>query len=155
MGAKKTFDDDVKAILFDSKHHPLKKTEVLRLRQIGTIVEFAYKHKLRGKYAGIKAVDELQVEVSELPMMLKILNSLGFIEKQRIDKHRISYELGKGQHVEIDTIYNPVRCPSYLEIEAGNARDLKRIVTSLGYTMRQTTDWSQTKVVEHYRSPRL
>lgn len=147
MGAKKVFDDDVYALKYDSKFRPITKDEVLRLRKIGKEVEFTYKKKIAGD--GIKANDETEVFVDSFDNMNKILEVLGFTVKQRVDKRRVTYKLGK-EKCEFDTIIFPIQCPTYLELEAGTPERLQEMIGQLGYTMKDTVDWSEAKVVEYY-----
>jgi adenylate cyclase class 2 len=145
LGAKKVSDENISAIIYSGPG--LGEGKTLRLRRKGDAVEFCFKRTLASGEA--KSVEETEVTVSDFETTHQILLSLGYTEKRRVDKHRVSFALGDA-HYEFDTISSPVKCPTYLEIEAHSIEDLRECVAKIGFSMVDTVDWSQSKVVERY-----
>lgn len=89
--------------------------------------------------------EELEVGVSNERNTSKIISSLGLVLVKEREKRRTSFVLGKTS-IEIDT-YPGV--PPYLEVE-GNKNTIPNTVKKLGYTMKDTTNITSTKVLKKY-----
>ena len=88
-----------------------------------------------------KVMEENETIIMDAEMGRKIFLSLGLKLKESIKKYRESYEL-ENALVEID-INDKSFCPfPYIEIETDSIENLEKVVTSLGYTLEDTT--SQT-----------
>ena len=88
-----------------------------------------------------KVMEENETIVMDAEMSRKIFLSLGLELKESIKKYRESYKL-ENALVEID-INDKSFCPfPYIEIETDSIENLEKVVTSLGYTLEDTT--SQT-----------
>jgi len=145
LGAKKVFDGKIVPFYYDFPDDSLRsKNKVLRLRKKGTEVEFAVKEKKNVN--GAKVAEETEVIVSDFENTRKILKTLGFKEISRMSKHRISYALGKW-HFELDTYPG---MPTFLEVEAHSIADLKKAVSAIGFSMKESKPWSGRQVLKHY-----
>lgn len=146
LGAKKFFEGEVDALLFDTLDGRMKKShQTLRLRKAGDRVELCFKSKNESKE--FKIMDEFEVLTSDFDTTKKILESVGFICTHQSKKHRECYRCGKIKF-DIDTYPN---IPTYLEIEAPTEAEVKEYVEKLGYTMQQATNLSALGVEEYYQ----
>ena len=94
----------------------------------------------------LKNISSSIVEIKDFEIMIEIIERLGLkIIKDR-EKRRISFIL-KDVHFEIDK-YPEI--PAYLEIEAQNKGDIKKLVEELGYSMKDTTSKTATQVLKQY-----
>ncbi|MGL5414983.1 MAG: class IV adenylate cyclase [Clostridium sp.] len=85
-----------------------------------------------------KVMEENEVIVDNKVMAEGIFKSLGLKLTQSIKKYRESYKLENGL-VEID-INDTAFCPfPYIEIETDSIENLEKIVSLLGYSMKDTT----------------
>jgi adenylate cyclase, class 2 len=145
MGAKEVFNGEINASYYDYPDERLKKNgECLRLRTKGDKVEFTYKGTITKEE--VKAMNELEVNVSNLGILEQMLLALGFEKTKEQIKHRSSYRLGEVSF-EFDTLPN---LPTYLEIEAPNRELLQKSVERLGYSMKDTKPWTGGDVIRHY-----
>lgn len=149
LGAKKVFDNDVEAFFFDFKNGSISKTKsILRLRREGNQVVLTFK-RIKSKQ-GAKVAEEQSVEVSNLEVMKKILQSLDLFIKESNIKHRVSYQLGnvhfdfdcyKGEHSYI---------PEFMEIEAENLETIHKYAMLLGFKPEDCLPWSTSDLVNYY-----
>lgn len=146
MGAKKVFEGDIQASLFDFPDSRLDKEQsFVRLRSKGNKTELVFKKRIPDEVA--KSYHELQVEVSDLKQAWGILEGIGLVETVHgRKKHRISYALADA-HFELDEFEG---MPAFLEIEVSDSRELPKWVEALGYTMEDAKPWSGKEVYEHY-----
>ena len=85
-----------------------------------------------------KVMEENETIVADAEMARRIFKSLGLELKESINKYRESYRL-EDALVEID-INDKSFCPfPYIEIETTSIEKLEKVVTSLGYTLEDTT----------------
>lgn len=145
LGAKKTFDGELVAFIYDFPDKRLKSEgKLLRVRKINDQAEFTFKSKL--KKGKVKTNVEHQVNVDRFDSLHTILFSLGLKRKSYGNKHRVSFQLGK-MHVDIDTCKG---IPPYLEIEAPSSKELEKYVRKMGFRMDQTNSWTMRDVYKHY-----
>ncbi len=145
LGAKKTFDGDIKASFFDFGDSRLKKTgRLLRLREGsgGTVLAF----KSPAGRSLVKTMKEHETSLSDPHAFREILSGLGLKEAGRTKKRRLSYKLGK-VHFELDT-YPGI--PTDLEIEAPSEREVRKYVALLGFSMKDARPWTWRDVFRHY-----
>jgi adenylate cyclase class 2 len=146
IGAKKIFEGDIQARYFDFPDGKLRNAgSVLRLE-----FELAFKKKSSDDES-VKSQDETETIVSDIEAMKKILLNLGLIEKIGLNKHRVSYSLGK-VHFEFDTFPG---IPTFLEIEAHSIKEAKDWVEKLGFSIKDAKPWSGKEVLKHYGKENL
>jgi adenylate cyclase class 2 len=146
LGAKKTFDGNMRTTIFDTPNEQLKKKGLfLRLRQEGNNVHFCFKGKKESSKK-FKVREEIELNVSSMKDMTIILSQLGFVKKYEYSKHREQYKLGKTSF-DIDT-YKKI--PTFLEIEAPTEEEVERAVKLIGYSMKDTTNASASELFEKY-----
>src|SRR3989338_6810134 len=145
LGAKKTFDGEVIVTRMDFPNGKLKKNDqLLRIRKLGERVELCYKGK--NESDTYKIQEETEVTTSSYEETITIFEKLGLSVVFRGQKHRMSYQLGKIKF-ELDTWPG---IPTFLEIEAPTAKEVKEYVQKLGYTMKETTTMSMTEIRKWY-----
>ena len=146
LGAKKIFEGIVSGMTFKSGN-PNWDTDkqMLRLRQEGDNFFLCLKSKLNIK-SKAKVRDEIEVEINDLNNMKLILEKLGFSKQNQNTKYRTSYKL-KNSRIEIEECkpFTP-----FLEIEAPNLKEIKKIVELLGFTMKDTKNWTLKDLFEYY-----
>ncbi len=145
MGAKKEGPVLVIDKTFDFHNHILsKKNHGLRLRQMGENFFVTYKGGVqKGKVANI--IEETETTVGDVQIFEKILTKLGMRCYKHREKKRTSYIL-PNIRCEVDE-YPGI--PPYLEIEAPQ-KDIVRIVEKLGYSLKDTTRGSVSKILKRY-----
>ncbi len=141
FGASRVFCGNVDSYYLDAKD------KTLRLRKAGDRCFLTLKTKLDSTFA--KSRQELETEISDLGLMKKILEELGFREKLVIRKHRTSYKLDDLEF-EIDEIKEPIEVPAFLEIEANSEDRLSDAANLLGLELSDAKDFSGKGVLKHY-----
>lgn len=145
LGAVKVFDGPIESVLFDFADSWLwEKKRACRLRKMGDIVQLVLKENK--SYADVKHNVEYEVEVSDFDTMKEIIQRMGLAEKYASKKHRVSYAL-ENAHYEFDTIEG---IPTYMELEVHVREDLEKYLNLVGYTMKDTVDFGERRVREHY-----
>lgn len=149
LGAKENFSSKISTYYLDYPDFRFKKQDqLLRIRQIGEIVEAAYKFN-RSEKNNTRTYTEKEfvVDANQLDDLLNFFTSLGFIQTMYFEKHRIEYILQnaelRGKHIqqvkfEIDTYphLNP-----FLEIETDSAETIDLLINELRLqTHEQTTE---------------
>ncbi|WP_297635438.1 CYTH domain-containing protein [uncultured Clostridium sp.] len=98
-----------------------------------------------------KVMEENEVIVDDKVMAEGIFKSLGLKLYQSIKKYRESYRLENGL-VEID-INDKSFCPfPYIEIETDSEENLAKILSLLGYTMKDTTSKTIYTLIEEFNN---
>jgi adenylate cyclase class 2 len=147
LGGKKTGSGLMNEKFYDFPDGKLKSDySILRLRTREKKTTLTFKHatkKMRDSFLAVR--EELEVGVSNERNTSKIISSLGLVLVKEREKRRTSFVLGKTS-IEIDT-YPGV--PPYLEVE-GNKNTIPNTVKKLGYTMKDTTNITSTKVLKKY-----
>jgi adenylate cyclase class 2 len=150
LGSRKVFDGEMESFFYDFKDGLIVKSKnVMRLRRENKNAILTYKIINENREA--KIAEEYSVVVSDLGIMQKILQSLGFVLIESMQKHRTSYEL-EGVHFDIDCYagkYNYI--PEFLEIEADSIGSVYRYARKLGFKAEDCLPWSTVQVVEHYK----
>jgi adenylate cyclase class 2 len=152
LGGTKIGSYFVKENFYDFPNHKLKATwSILRLRTLGKKTEFTFKHATKKMMTSTLAVrEEIQTEVSDAKELEKIILALGLVLVRSREKKRTSFILGKTKAnqvcIEIDK-YPGV--PSYLEVE-GNEKSIPDAVKALGFTMKDATNLTSSKVLKKY-----
>lgn len=146
LGAKKIFSGKLVSYFFDTKTNSLKSNDMqLRLRQskLGTLL--TVKQKI--SQTETKNSNEYEIEVSDFNETKKILSLLGFNQKYKLEKNRISYIL-KDVRFELDKPKEKVPC--FIEIEAKDKKTVEKYVKLLGYKMSKTKNLTYRGVLRHY-----
>jgi adenylate cyclase, class 2 len=149
LGAKKVFDGDMQTLLFDFPDGRIfNGRDVLRLRKTQDKTELTYKKVRVIKDA--KSAEEYSVDVSSLEVARKILEYLGLLVVDRVQKHRVSYELDQARF-DIDR-YNGayIHIPEFLEIEAESVDSIHMYAGLLGFKPEDCLPWSTDELVRHY-----
>jgi predicted adenylyl cyclase CyaB len=146
LGAKRTFSGTILTTYFDFPTNALalQKT-VLRLRKTKGKATMCVKTK--PAVGRLKKLNELEVSVDDFEEAAKILAALGFVEKERIEKKRNSFQLGSCE-IELDRIGG---LPLFAEIEGRTERDVLAAAKRLGFSQEQLLPWNTFQVLEHYR----
>ena len=146
LGAKKVFEGDIEACLFDFADSWLwKKKRACRLRKIGDKVEFVLKENMQREE--VKHNVEYEVNVSDFDTMKEIIKRMGLAERFTSKKRRISYALDD-VHFEFDFIEG---IPPYLELEVHKKEELEKYLGLIGYSMKDTVALGERKVREYYK----
>lgn len=150
LGAKKVFDDEMHAIIFDFPDRPMKKNnELIRLRKEGKETTLTFKKPI--PHEEIKVKEEFEVKVSDFEETKKILESLGLTTWFDVKKTRVSYVLDDS-HFEFDKYledYNFI--PEFLEIEVKNEEDLYKQVEMLGFNKEDCVPWVFPELIDYYQ----
>ena len=150
LGAVKTFDDDVETYFFDFQDNAISlRGDLLRLRRIGDRTELAFKKFVENQSAKVR--DEYETEVSDFESMRLILESLGLSPTRRMKKHRTSYVLSEGIHVDIDRYSGTLsHIPELMEIEGGDIFTIRAHAKLLGFGPDDCKSWDTFDLVDHY-----
>jgi adenylate cyclase, class 2 len=151
LGAKKTFEGELLAYHFDFVDESITKAKnVLRLRKEGDKTTFTFKKHIQSNEAKIR--EELEVEVSDFDIMLRILGELGLQTKHVTTKRRTVYSL-PDVHFALDNLTGEHdSVPEYLEIETEDVETLHKYVEMLGYSNDDCKKWTQEDVIKYYES---
>lgn len=149
LGAKKTFDDEILAIYFDSADKSITKNkDTVRLRKEGKKTVLTFKKYISN--AEMKVREEQEVEVSDFNAMSEILRSLGLSPWLEMEKHRVTYELDN-THFEIDKYHGTYEfIPAFLEIEAADAAVVYKYAELLGFRKEDCRPWDALQVAQYY-----
>ena len=149
FGFKKVFDGVLEAIFFDSSDKKLKNSmELLRLRKEGEKVFLTHKTKMKSTKA--KICDETEIEVSNFDDTKKIVEKLGYIERKRNQKRRISFKKDNVK-IEFDKFTDKNSfVPEYLEIESDDIDKIYEIIELIGYSKEDCVPWNESEVIKHY-----
>ncbi len=139
LGAVEVFNDMIAADFFKNA------TGIkLRLRRMGGQNILTY--KILQASTDIKHNEEVEVVFDNYDGMKQVLLASGFEQYGHSEKMRLSYQY-QNIHFDIDTMAG---IPTFLEVEANNADDVKRGVELFGYTMEQTCTLTERTLKEHY-----
>ena len=149
LGAKKTFDGELRAIYYDSADHFIEKTGgTFRLRKEGERAVLTYKHHVSDHDAKVR--EEREVVVSDFDAMRGILESAGFSPWLEMRKTRTTYELGR-LHLEFDRYLDAYDyIPEFLEIEGTDVAEVYRCAGMLGFRKEDCRPWDAVQVAEYY-----
>lgn len=155
LGAKKSFEGEIRAVFFDFEDSSIRKaSKLLRLEEKGGKVLLTFKSPLAGSSA--KITEEAETEVSDFGKMKEILESMGLKQWRAIRKSRVSYKLGNTTfeldkyHDELDFI------PEFMEIEvlSENYEEAMKIIfeyaDKLGIPGDNCKPWDLDKLIGHY-----
>ena len=146
LGAKKETAVLVIDKSFDFSNHYLnKKKQLLRLRVLGDKYFLTHKGNMQ-KSEVARIMEETETQVGDVKVMEEILKKIGLRLVKHREKKRTSYILGNAR-CEIDQY---PQIPPYMEIE-GSEKDILEIVGKLGYTLKDTTKMSASKVLKKYK----
>lgn len=121
------------------------KKSLLRLRKVGKTAELTYK-TIAKKAGPLKTREETETRVENFEIMEQILRAIGLHLQWHREKKRTSFTLGKTKF-EIDEY---PRLPPYLEIE-GSQEEIGKYVKLLGFTMKQASLLSATKLLKQHK----
>ncbi len=126
-------------ICFDDAHDGLKaKKSLLRLRK-DQKVTLTHKSKPKTGETEFKVLRELEVEVSNFDMMLRILETLGYHRTLVYEKYRETLTIG-----ETNICIDNMPFGDFIEIE-GSKDDIRRLAQVLGMS------WDR-RIIDNYRS---
>src|SRR3989344_2471112 len=144
--ATKFFEGDIESISFDFDDERLEKNgKMLRVRKAGERCEITFKGK--NTSATFKKMDEIEVTTNDFNQTLDIFRRIGMKELCHARKKRECYKHGTIKF-DVDTVPG---IPTYVEVEAPTEKEVIKGVTSLGFTMKQTTNMNGFQVIEHYK----
>ena len=151
IGAKKVFDGRIETFFFDFKNHGIMKAgNVVRLRTEGKKARLTIKKFLSNKE--VKKVEEVEVVVSDMQKMKRILKFLGLSMTSNMVKHRVSYLLG-AVHFDVDKYERELAyIPEFLEIEAEDTGVIHNYAGVLGFNVEDCLPWSTKELINYYSS---
>ena len=151
MGAQRIFSGELHARFYDDPKKSISsKGEVLRIRKEGDAVYLTYKSPISLEEA--KIMEELEVGISEIDPLLKIMEHLEFQVIKETYKWRDEYELGDSKIVFDNYQGELAHIPEFLEIEAPTLVRLKEVLELLGFSQGDALSWSTYDLVQHYGS---
>ena len=146
LGAKKEVTVLVVDKSFDFSNHFLnKRKQLLRLRVLGDKFYLAHKGNMQ-KSEIARIVEETETQIYDAKIMESILKKIGLQIVKHREKKRTSFILGNAR-CEIDQY---PQIPPYMEIE-GSEKDILDIIGKLGYSLKDTTKMSASKVLKKYK----
>ncbi len=147
LGATKSFEGEIHAMLFDYPDERLKKVgQALRVRKIGNKTEFAFKGK--NKSETLKVEEEIEVNTTNFADTKLILEKAGFVKTYEHQKRRITYKLGQ---IKFDLDYPALeKIPPLMEIEAPSEKEVIEYVQKLGFSIEQTSNMTARELEKHY-----
>jgi predicted adenylyl cyclase CyaB len=153
LGAKKTFDGEIRAIYYDSPDYSIRKTGgTFRLRKEGATAVLTYKCHVADVDAKVR--EEREVSVSDFDVMQGILESAGFSAWLEMRKTRTTYELGR-LRIEFDRYLDAYDyIPEFLEIEGTDVGEVYRCAEMLGFRKEDCRPWDAVQVAEYYSDRR-
>ncbi|MBI5066170.1 CYTH domain-containing protein [Candidatus Woesearchaeota archaeon] len=151
LGAKKVFEGELNAVMFDFEDEKIKNArDLLRLRKDGKKVILTYKKFVN--VSDVKDFKEIEVEVSDFSKMKEILEELGLAVVESTRKTRISYQL-EGVHFDFDKYLDEnIAIPEFLEIEAEDNIVLHKYVNLLGFERKDCKPLTFFEVREYYKN---
>ncbi len=149
LGARKTFDDEIHALYYDTADRALRgRRTTLRLRKEGSSAVLAVKKDISD--TGAKVREEQEVRVSDFAAMRSLLEALGMGVWLEMKKHRVSYELS-GLHFEFDRYEGAYAyIPEFLEIEGPSLDVIHDYAGLLGFTAGDCLPWDAVELARHY-----
>ena len=153
LGAKKTFDGEIKALLFDFDNNSIRDNKKLvRLRSLGNKHFLTTKTPVSNEKA--KVEEEHEIEVSDFDKTKLILESLGLKVVESVVKHRASYLLNDVNFEFDKHLGEHSIIPEYLEIEAKDVETVYEYVSLLGLKKEQCSSMNSTEVYGYYKKKR-
>lgn len=148
LKAVKIFDAEITTIFLDFIDNRIQKGKnVLRLRKQPDKVELTYK-KVETEQT-VKIAEEYTVEVSSLDSIINIMQKIGLIITQKMQKHRVSYKIDNVRF-DIDRYTGDYGfIPELLEIE-GTPMEIKKYAELLGFQTKDCLAWSTDDLIRHY-----
>jgi predicted adenylyl cyclase CyaB len=155
LGATKTFDGDIETWFFDFQDDTITRARnLLRLRRIGNRTDLAFKKCVETQSAKVR--NEYEVSISDFETMRLILESIGLISTLRLEKHRTSYVLSGGVHVDIDKYSeNFSHIPELMEIEGGDISTIRELAKLLGFGPDECKSWDTFDLIDHYSGKKV
>jgi predicted adenylyl cyclase CyaB len=150
LGAVKTFDDDVDTWFFDFHDDRITRARnLLRLRRFGDKAKLTFKNFVESESTKVR--HEYEVSISDFETMCLILESLGLNSTLRMEKHRTSYVLSEGIHVDIDKYSGEFsHIPEFMEIEGGDISTIHEQAKLLGFDPNDCKSWDTFDLIDHY-----
>ena len=151
LGAERIFSGELHARFYDFPGNSITdKGEVLRIRKEADEVYLTYKCPI--SLQGAKIMEELEVGISEIGPLLKIVKHLGLQIIKETYKWRDEYKLGDSKIVFDNYQGELVHIPEFLEIEAPTLTRLNEILELLNFSQEEALSWSTYDLVQHYGS---
>jgi adenylate cyclase, class 2 len=149
LQARKIFDGVLKTLFLDfGDNSIIKAGNVLRLRKNSQKSELTFKKVTYTQT--VKIAEEYSVKVSDVEIMLKILQNLGLSVTGMMEKHRFSYKLDNVRF-DIDRYLGDFEfIPEFLEIEAEDLNNIHRYAELLGFKPEDCLPWSSEELIQHY-----
>jgi predicted adenylyl cyclase CyaB len=153
LGASKTFDGDEVTVFFDFPGKPITAAkDLLRLRKVDDRTTLTFKKFVKNETAKVR--DEQEVTVSGFEPMRLILESLGLIAIQRMERHRTSYKL-KNIKVDIDKYAGEFsHIPDLMEIEGEDIDTVRSHIKLFGFQPEDCKSWTTFDLVDYYSERR-
>ena len=123
--------------------NPVKQNSWIRLRTNGVETTLTIKEIENARIDGTK---ESEVVVSDFKTTDEILNKMGYYARSKQENRRIRYVLND---VEIDIDFWP-KIPPYVEFEAKNEEQIKRLFDLLDLDYSDTTTLDVESIYKHY-----
>jgi len=120
-----------RTIKFDTENKDLEKKEKFLRVRTGFKNVITFKRKIKSEDKKFKEREEIELEISDLEKMKKILENLGFTKKLIMEKYREKWQWGSAE-VVID------RLPfgNFIEIE-GSKKSIQKAAKILGLDLKE------------------
>jgi len=155
LGASKIFEGDQETVFFDfPDNHIINAKSLLRLRKIGEKTTLTFKKYVQNETAKVR--DEYELYVSGFEPMRLILESLGLLAIQRMEKHRISYALKGGARVDLDKYTGEFSdIPDLMEIEGEDISSIYSHAKLLGFEPEDCKSWTTFDLIDYYSGKKV
>ncbi|MEM6628555.1 MAG: class IV adenylate cyclase [Bacteroidota bacterium] len=151
LGARSIFSGELHARFYDNPKQSITSNgEVLRIRREGEEVFLTFKAPI--SLQGAKIMEELEVGISEITPLLKIMRHLGFHVIKETQKWRDEYQLEDSKVVFDNYKGDLAHIPEFMEIEAPSLERLYEVLELLGIDKANALSWSTYDLVQHYSS---
>lgn len=149
LSAKKVFDGDIQTMFLDFEDgRIIREKNLLRLRKEEDKAELTFKKIHVTETA--KVADEYSVEVSSLEITQRILENVGLLVTESMQKHRVSYILDDARFDFDRYLGGYAYIPEFMEIEAENEELVHIYAGLLGFKEKDCLPWSTNDLIRYY-----
>ena len=155
LGASKTFEGEEDTVFFDFPDNSITSGKnLLRLRKEGDKTVLTFKKFVGNERAKVR--DEYELLVSSFETMRRILESIGLLTIQRMEKRRTSYALKSGVKVDLDKYTGEFsHIPDLMEIEGEDTNTVSSHIKLLGFNPEDGKAWTTFDLIDHYSKKKV
>lgn len=144
LGAEKVFDSSLKSELYDFPDGRIEETGILRLRTRDDKSFVTRKEVIA--FDDAKEMREIEFDVDDPDEFREFMASIGAEKIEENTKNRVKWVKDDVEFV-IDKF--PDISP-FLEVEAPDRQEMKKVFQKLGFSMEETVNWGSKEIFEHY-----